>query len=282
MTAPKRRLELPAADGLFIRADVRTPAGVAGPHPVVLVLPGFKGFKDWGMFPPAAEAFAAAGLATITINFSRNGIGDGDETAMDAPERFAINTPGREVRETRAVLDAVTNGAAGSDLDAARIGMLGHSRGGGVAMLVAAADERVKSLVTWAAIERFDRWTERAKTEWRETGRLEIPNRRTGQVLWLEREVLDDLEANRAAYDVLAAATRLRVPYLAIHGEVDEAVGVRAMEQLLGAAGSEDKLALLVPRTGHTFGAVHPWAGPTPAWERVVEESVAWFRRTLA
>ncbi|MCA9751273.1 MAG: alpha/beta hydrolase, partial [Gemmatimonadetes bacterium] len=97
-----------------------------------------------------------------------------------------------------------------------------------------------------------------------------------------EREVLDDLEANRAAYDVLAAATRLRVPYLAIHGEVDEAVDVRAMEQLLGAAGSEDKLALLVPRTGHTFGAVHPWAGPTPAWERVVEESVAWFRRTLA
>ena len=44
-----------------VLVDVRT-GDRATPRPAVLVLHGYKGFKDWGMFPPLAERLARAGL----------------------------------------------------------------------------------------------------------------------------------------------------------------------------------------------------------------------------
>jgi len=177
-----RPLVLENDEGLPVRCDVRVPDG-AGPFPVVVVLHGFKGFKDWGMFPPTCERLAAAGLATVAMNASRNGIGAGDPCELTELESFARDTPRRQVGDVQLVVDAISSGAAGPGLDPGRIGLLGHSRGGGVAVLAAAADPRVSALVTWAAVASFDRWTERAKAEWRRTGRLDVPNARTGQVL---------------------------------------------------------------------------------------------------
>jgi dienelactone hydrolase len=274
-----RPLELYSDEGLPIRCDVRVPAG-DGPFPVVVVLPGFKGFKDWGMFPPACERLADAGLATVCVNVSRNGIGD-RPTELTELALFAGNTPGRERDDVRIVLDGVAEGRAGEELDSDRIGLLGHSRGGGVAVLVAAQDDRVKALVTWAAVATFDRWTRRAKQEWRERGRLDVPNARTGQILWLDRAVLEDFEARSAEYDVEAAARRVRVPWHVVHGAVDEAVPSGEAGKLVAAAGAREKRLSVVPRTGHTFGAVHPWAGPTPAWERVMALTSDWFVRHL-
>ena len=47
---------LPGALGPIL-VDVRA-GGRAAARPAVLVLHGFKGFKDWGMFPPLAERLA--------------------------------------------------------------------------------------------------------------------------------------------------------------------------------------------------------------------------------
>ena len=44
-----------------ILVDVRA-AGRDSPRPAVVVLHGFKGFKDWGMFPPLADRLARAGF----------------------------------------------------------------------------------------------------------------------------------------------------------------------------------------------------------------------------
>ena len=37
----------------------------------------------------------------------------------------------------------------------------------------------------------------------------------------------------------------------------------------------------IVPRAGHTFGAVHPWGGTTSALESALARSIDWFRRHL-
>jgi dienelactone hydrolase len=271
-----RPLVLENDEGLAVRCDVRTPPG-PGPFPVVVVLHGFKGFKDWGMFPPTCERLAAAGLASVAMNASRNGIGAGDPCDLTELDSFARDTPRRQVADVRLVVDAIASGAAGPGLDPARIGLLGHSRGGAVVVLAAAADPRVRALVTWAGVASLDRWTERAKEGWRRTGRLDVPNARTGQVLWLERSVLEDVEASAREYDVLAAASRLRVPYLVIHGQLDEAVAATEARRLFQATGSAERRVTIVPRTGHTFGSVHPWAGPNPAWDAVVGETAGWF-----
>jgi dienelactone hydrolase len=258
---------------------VRTPEG-AGPWPVVVILHGFKGFKDWGMFPPTARKLAERGLATVAMNASRNGVAEKLEEFTDL-EGFARNTPAREVGDVRRVVDAVAAGELGGQLDAGQIGLLGHSRGGGVVVLAASRDERVKAVVTWASISTFYRYTERAMAEWRKKGRMDVPNARTGQVLWLDRSVLEDLEARREEYDLKAACRRLTVPLLCVHGECDEAVGVEDSKRLVEWAESKEKRLVVIPGTGHTFGAAHPWNGRSLAWERAVEESGSTFRHAF-
>jgi pimeloyl-ACP methyl ester carboxylesterase len=179
------------------------------------------------------------------------------------------------------VIDAIRRGDVDPALDAARLGLLGHSRGGGVALLVASRDPGVRAVVAWASIASFDRWTPRAKDEWRARGRIDVPNLRTGQVLWLDREVLEDLERSRGEYDLEAAARRLAAPLLLIHGQVDEAVDPGESERLLAWAAPAEKRLLRIARAGHTFGAVHPWAGPTPAWEEAVGATVEWLAAHL-
>ena len=241
------RIDLRNDEGLRVACDVRHPDG-PGPFPVVVILHGFKGFKDWGMFPPTGRRLAERGFASVVLNASRNGIGDEPEEFTEL-DRFARNTPGREVLDVGCVLDAVTSGTLGSALDSRAVGLLGHSRGGGVVTLVAAHDERVRCLVTWASIASFYRYPERALETWREKGKLEIPNMRTGQIFWMDREVLDDLEAHREEYDLEAACRRIEIPFLAIHGEQDDAVAAADSERLVGWAGSEEKRAMIVPRT---------------------------------
>jgi dienelactone hydrolase len=265
--------------GLPVRCDVRRPEG-GGPFPVAVVLHGFKGFKDWGMFPPTARRLAERGIATVAMNASMNGVEERPEEFTNL-ERFARNTPRREAGDVRRVVEAIASGELGKELDGKRLGLLGHSRGGGVVVMVAAGDPRIRSVVTWASISSFYRYTERAIAEWRSTGRLEVPNLRTGQILWLDRSVLEDLEASRAEYDLEAAAGRLRAPLLAIHGEQDEAVDPGDSARLVRWSGSSEKRLLVIPGTGHTFGAAHPWNGGSRAWELAVAETAEWFGRTL-
>jgi dipeptidyl aminopeptidase/acylaminoacyl peptidase len=182
----------------------------------------------------------------------------------------------------RLVIDAVVEGGVGPALDGSRLGLLGHSRGGGVVLLAAANDPRVRAVVTWAAIATFDRYTERAKAEWRARGRLDVPNTRTGQILWLDREVLEDVESRAAQYDLQAAARRLGAKLRIVHGDQDEAVDPADAHLLHEWSGAGRGALVIIPRTGHTFGAVHPWAGPTPAWEQAVDATADWFERSLA
>jgi uncharacterized protein len=275
----ERPFVLRNAAGERIRCDLRLPAG-DGPFPVVVVLHGFKGFKDWGMFPPTARRLAERGIATVALNTSRNGVGE-NLTEFTELEAFARNTPGHEAGEVERVIDAITSGDLDVALDPHRLGLLGHSFGGGVVLLVASNDRRVKCVVTWASIRTFDRYTARAIADWRQRGRLDVPNLRTGQILWQDPEVLDDLEANREKYDLEAACRRLRVPLLCVHGEQDEAVDPASAGTLVDWAASAEKRVLRVPNTGHTFGAVHPWAGPTRAWEKAVDATEEWFRTHL-
>jgi dipeptidyl aminopeptidase/acylaminoacyl peptidase len=266
--------------GLPVRADVRLPAGT-GRVPAILILPGFKGFKDWGMFPPAAKAWTEQGFATVAINTSRNGIGDSREEFTDL-EGFAKNTPGREKKDAELVVAAIRRGELDARLDAECIGILGHSRGGGGAILVAADDPRIRCVVTWGAISTFLRYTDRAIREWRKSGRLDVPNMRTGQMMWLDREVLEDLEAHRDEYDLRKACSKLAAPALFIHGERDESVDPEDSRRLYEWCASREKKLEIIPKSGHTFGAVHPWAGPTTAWETACRLSGDWFARWLS
>lgn len=268
--------EVPGTLGPIL-VDVRA-AGRDMPRPAVVIVHGFKGFKDWGMFPPLADRLARAGFVAVSFNMSGSGVDGAGSFAF--PERFGHDTFSTALEDLERVLAALVTGG----LDVAppsSLGLLGHSRGGGVAVLEASRDERVSALVTWAAISTVHRWPAEVVAQWRRAGRHDVVNARTGEVLPLYPDVLDDNEANADRLDILAAAGRITAPWLLVHGELDESVSPAEGEQLAALMRHPASRRELIAGGGHTFGARHPWAGSTPELERAVAATVAWFARYL-
>ena len=258
-----------------------------GPRPTVVICHGFKGFMEWGFFPYLAELLADRGFVAVRFNFSGSGMRPGEERVTDL-EGFRTNTFSREQEDLRTVLEAVGSGEiAAGRADPERLGLMGHSRGGGAAVLTAADPpwrDRIGALVTWASVATFDRVGEEDKTAWRETGQLTILNSRTGQELPMGLEILDDLETNREALDVTGAAARVRAPWRIVHGTADESVPVEEAHRLHEAAreGACERVELeTIEEAGHTFGAVHPFAGPTPHLTRAMNATQEWLRKSL-
>ena len=262
--------------GDLIRGDIRVPEGPPS-RTAVIVVHGFKGFKDWGFFPHACRHLAAAGHAVVSFNFSRNGVGAA-LADFDELEKFGANTLGIEQDELLMVVDEVIDGGLLSRRPD-HVGLLGHSRGGAQSVLAAARDRRIASLVTWAAVSDFDRWSAETKAQWRAEGRTWIMNQRTGQQMPLDVTLLEDFEANRDRLDVRAAARGVAVPWLIVHGEDDLTVPVAEGEAL--ARLSDRARVLRIDGAGHTFEARHPFVASTPELDRALEATVSHFRATL-
>ena len=258
-----------------ILIDVRTSDRLT-PRPAVLIIHGWKGFKDWGMFPSLAERVARAGFTAVSFNMSGSGVDQRGEFTW--PERFGHNTYSAELSDLARVIDALATGTLGLAATA-RFGLVGHSRGGGVAILTAARDLRVQALVTWASISETQRWKDQV-TEWRAKGRLDVVNSRTGQVLPLYGDVLEDVEQNADLLDIRAAAARISVPWLVLHGSADSSVPVGEAQALSGAALKPPR-TMIFEGANHTFGAVHPYAGTTQDLAQAVDETVKWLGRYL-
>ena len=272
-----RPFSLTTPDGEAIDGDVRIPAGPP-PRAAVVVVHGFKGFKDWGFFPHLATELAHSGYLTITFNFSRNGV------RMEAPleftdlEGFAGNTFSRELAELAQVIDAAFSGDL-TGRPVRRLGVFGHSRGGGLAILAAAADPRVEALTTWGAVATFDRWSEDTIREWRAAGRLYVLNSRTGQQMPLDVGLLEDFRTHERVLDVTRAASELTIPWLVVHGDADGTVKPEDAHRLV-AASSHARL-VLVEGGGHTLGAVHPLDGVPSELEQGIEVTRRYFRDQL-
>ncbi len=276
---------MPKSEAFELRSAGHTLHGVVtlpdrpGPRPAVIVCHGFKGFMEWGFFPYAAELLALRGLTAIRFNFRSSGMAPGDQRVTDTAA-FSRATFGGDLDDLSRVIEAAGETVAPGRVDRRRLGLLGHSRGGGAALLAAAAGEPVSVLVTWAAVSTFDRASAAEKEIWRRDGELPIVNARTGQTVPLGVEALDDLEADPERYDLLEAARRRAAPWLIVHGEHDPTVPFEEAGRLHGAASAPAEL-LRLPGADHTFGAKHPFAGPTPSLTRALNATQTWFLEYL-
>lgn len=275
MATPRlKQLILPGSLGeLFV--DVRS-AGEGSGRPAIVGVHGFKGFKDWGFWPVFAERAARAGFTAVTFNLSGSGVDAAGQPTLG--ERFSRDTYSRQLDDIRTVLDALCGGALGV-AEPSALGLVGHSRGGGMAIIAAETDPRVRALVTWAAIADADRWGSATRKAWRARGHLDVENSRTGQVLPLGVDILDDLDTNSARLDIRAAASRLSIPWFIVHGEEDESVPVANAERL--AQANPGATRLIMPGAGHTFGASHPWKPPVHMADRVMDETLRFMMQSL-
>lgn len=277
MATPSRSRHQLAGQLGPLLVDVRT-SDRATARPAVVILHGYKGFKDWGMFPALAERVARAGFTAVSFNVSGSGVDDAGEFRF--PERFGHNTYSAELADILTVLDALAQGALDLPPTGA-VGLVGHSRGGGTAILTAARDRRVQALVTWAPIGYVSRWAGR-EAEWRANGKIEVTNARTGLVLPLYTDLLEDTERRAAELDIAGAATTLTQPWLLLHGRDDESVPLAEAERLAAQwQPAQPRRMLVLDDANHTFGAVHPFAGMTPALAQAFDETLTWLGRHL-
>uniref|UniRef100_A0A4Y8PT43 AB hydrolase-1 domain-containing protein n=2 Tax=Paenibacillus athensensis TaxID=1967502 RepID=A0A4Y8PT43_9BACL len=105
--AYKQPFRLTLGADRVIRGDYYRSAAGSGRGTLVLCH-GYKGFKDWGMFPHVAAELAEL-LDVVAINFSHNGVGDNllDFTELD---KFAQATYSRDLEDLAAVSGAVRSG----------------------------------------------------------------------------------------------------------------------------------------------------------------------------
>jgi len=264
--------------GRIVRGVVTRPAEQSADLPGVIVVHGFKGFLRWGFFPELQSRLAQAGLVSIAVNLSGSGVGEDLESFTD-DEGFFTSTPSKDVEDVACVRSFL----AASDLgvDTSRLALLGHSRGGGTALLQAEEAGDYAAVVTWAAVSRTLRFPEETIATWRAQGALEIPNARTGGIHRLSSAWLFDAEDNAAALDIRAACARSSTPTLLVHGTEDEAVPFE--EALLLEASFAPGTATLhgIEGAGHTFGAVHPMCATPSHLERAFGVTLGFLAERL-
>jgi pimeloyl-ACP methyl ester carboxylesterase len=235
-----------SSEGLPIRGDLDVPARARA---LAVVVHGFKGFKDWGFFPWLSETLGAERIATCRFNMSRSGIGD-DPESFERLDLFADDTYSGQIADLVAVTRFAQSHAPLPTF------LVGHSRGGGVALIAAREIEQLEGVVTWSAIARTDRWSDAEKAQWRRDGAMEAVNARTKQVMRMSTRMLDDVEQNRARLDILDAAARLPVPLAVIHGARDESVDARESFEI--ASRVHDVNHVIIGNASHTYNAIHP------------------------
>lgn len=123
-------------DGTTLRGWHYLPEGASGRrHPTIVMAHGFSAVKEMYL-DKYAEAFAAAGLASVVYDNRNFGASDG--------------TPRQEIDpwlQVRDYSDAITFARSLSETDGERIGIWGSSYSGGHVLVVGAIDRRVKCVV---------------------------------------------------------------------------------------------------------------------------------------
>ncbi len=266
-----------------IAVDFHFPEKGGHPVPVIIFLHGFKGFKDWGHFPLVAEYLARSGFAVVRFNFSHNGTTPEQPTAFADLEAFGRNTFSQEMKDLSVVIDDISwRGGTELNCDPSRVGLLGHSRGGGIALLAARHDRRVKAVATWAGVSDLEPRVNPPDVEgWKRDGVLYQLNARTGQQMPLYYSLREDFYANKKLLDIPAAVKRMPVPQLIVHGTADESVPFHEAETM----NSWNLLARLEPVEGanHTFGGKHPWEEKELPGDTIkaLQATIGFFRETL-
>lgn len=215
------------AAGLSLPAMLYRPPDAA-PAGAVVLCPGGLGQGSFEIVEWLAGSLASVGLVGLTTS-------------------WRANSPEHDPDDIALAVDWLSRQAF---VDAARIGVMGMSRGGNAALRAAAFDARIRACVTFGPATDFLQQVEGAA--------LYAPGRHRMLVDWL-----GDPIADRAYYERVQAITHaaaIRQPVLMVHGQHDmHAVPEQSiwMKAAIEAGGNRDVELDLVPMMGH-YGDVSP------------------------
>lgn len=241
------------SQGAELSGRLHRPAGTA--KGCVLLAHCFTCSKDIHTMTRLAKGLAEEGYAALRFDFTGIGESGGD---------FKEKTVSANVSDlTRAAASLIAEGFG-------PCAMIGHSLGGAAAILAAERLKTVRSLITMGAPSDplhvrhlFEDDLDTLATDGVACVTI------AGRKFDLEQGFVDDL----SNHDVLAAAGALGRPYMVIHADDDDVVGVEHGEALFNAA-AEPKRFERLASGGHMLG-------PKAAADAALAAVVDWFDGTL-
>jgi len=182
-----------------------------------------------------ASVFHAEGYNVLLSAFRAHGLSEGDMLSFGY----------HETKDLEAWYQYLLTR---DDVDPERIGIFGESMGGGVAIMYAAQNPKLKAVATASAfaisqetIETFIQYEQPDLPRWL------VPILARGIVFWAEREWGIDIEVLETQSVVAEISPR---PILIMHGESDDKVGPSAGQMLCDAA-AEPKECWIVKEVKH-------------------------------
>lgn len=234
--------------------------------PAVLMCHGFAGNKSgrYRIYVSLAQELAKAGIASLRIDFRGSGDSEGD---------FSEMTVETEVSDVLKGLDFLHSHP---QVDPERIGLLGNSFGGAVAVLAASQYGHVKSLVLLAAIFNSQQW----RQKWEKL-------QSKGNDSNIMEEMMRTYDGNipgKGFYhsffklDVEPHLSRLKeIPLLLIHSENDERVSIIEAEQYMRCRQQvpAETRFIRLNKCGHDFSY-------SDERHTAIDNTVKWFSNTLS
>lgn len=232
--------------------------------PAILICHGFAGNKcgRHGMYVNLAKRLSKNGIAVLRIDFRGSGDSEGSLPDMSLETEVSDALLGLKYLENLPYVDP------------SRIGLMGRSLGGAVAVITASRYKNTKSLSLWAPVFHAEQW----KNEWKAAQiklsrniPLEHAMRFNGHVAG--REFVKQIFEMRLDHELKQIE---HVPLLHIHGEKDNIVSIehadhylRCREHVIGKT-----RFVRLPHGDHDFTV---WE----AQEKAMEETTLWFQETL-
>lgn len=222
-------------------------------HKVVVFIHGYAGYKDWGCWNLVEDYFTENSFGFIKYNASHNGGTLSKPIDFDDLAAFSMNTYSHEIADFEAVIDVLENKIA----EPPEIYLIGHSRGGGIALLQS-AHPNIQKIVTLAAISSIEARFPIGEDliNWKKEEVIYRKNGRTGQNMPTHITIYNDFVSNRDRLSIKNHCVKSTTPTCIIHGADD--ISVRLLEGETIAKWLNQEL-IVIQGQQHTFGSSQPW-----------------------
>jgi dipeptidyl aminopeptidase/acylaminoacyl peptidase len=212
-------------------------------------LPGVQGYRP---FRQIADTLGRRGIAVLRLD--DRGIGGSD-----------AGPPGATSADFAQDIEAALNYLrTRSDIDATRLALVGHSEGGMIAPMVAAADPKLHAIVLMAGPAHTGRAILAYQQQYAVDSMMKLTGTARDSALRGMAATLDSAAARQPwlkffiAYDPIATAKRVRQPVLILQGATDRQVTpeqANELAQAFRAGGNRDVTVRFFASTDHLFVA---------------------------
>lgn len=248
------------------------------PKAIVVFVHGYKGYKDWGAWNLVQKTFVESGFGFIKFNLSHNGGTVNEPIDFSDLDAFGRNDYSKDLYDINRIIKLLHAWMDENKLELP-IYLLGHSKGGGEAILYTHLYKGISKLVTWAAISdiecRFP--TADAMDDWRVNGVYYVKNSRTNQLMPHYYSFYENYIENKERFHIQTACENINIPFLPIHGDMDLSVSIS--EGILISRWAQVDLEI-IKGAGHTFQTKQPWESENipEDMKKVLDKTIGFFK----